>query len=153
MCSTTTGSTGASTPVPTIKKTAEIRQQQDRLRCRLAEAQSAALPPVSQAIELIALTAKAAGLFLKQPVAEQRKLLRLVLEAATGKGGELRMPFREPFSQLRLSNRATHTNDADLGANGSRFDTWRRKRDSDSCIAFRISNLRGFNTAHDRFHR
>jgi len=135
------------------KKAAEIRQQQDRLRCRLAEAQSAALPPVSQAIELIALTAKAAGLFLKQPVAEQRKLLRLVLEAATGKGGELRMPFREPFSQLRLSNRATHTNDADLGANGSRFDTWRRKRDSDSCIAFRISNLRGFNTAHDRFHR
>jgi len=82
------------------KKAGERRQQQDRMRRRLAEAQSIALLPVSQAVDLLALTAKAADLFLKQSVAEQRKLLRLVLEAATWKGGELRMPFREPFSQI-----------------------------------------------------
>jgi site-specific DNA recombinase len=112
------------------KKAGEIRQQQDRVRLRLAKAQSAALPSVSQAVDLIALTAQAADLFLKQPAVEQRKLLRLVLEAATWKGGELRMSFREPFSQLRLSNRATHTNNGDLGANDSHFGIWRRGGDS-----------------------
>jgi site-specific DNA recombinase len=112
------------------KKAGEIRQQQDRLRVRLAEAQSAALPPVSQAIDLIALTAKAADLFLKQPAAEQRKFLQLVLEAANWKGGELRMSFREPFSQLRLSNRATHINKGDLSAIDSHFDIWLGGRDS-----------------------
>ncbi len=84
------------------KKAAEIRQQQDRLRRRLAEFQSVPLPPLIETVDLIALTAKAADLFLDQPAAEQRKLLRLVLEDATWKGGELRMSFREPFSQLRL---------------------------------------------------
>jgi site-specific DNA recombinase len=112
------------------KKAGEIRQQQDRVRLRLAEAQSAALPPVSQAVDLIALTAKAADLFLKQPTVEQRKFLRLVLAAATWKGGELRMSFREPFSQLRLSNRATHTNNRGLDANDSHFGIWRRGGDS-----------------------
>ena len=32
-----------------------------------------------------------------------------------GKGGELRMSFRSPFSQLGLSNRATHTDNGQLG--------------------------------------
>jgi len=54
------------------KKAGEMRQQQDRLRRRLAEAQSIALLPVSQAVDPIALTAKAADLFLKQSAAEQR---------------------------------------------------------------------------------
>jgi hypothetical protein len=45
----------------------KIRQQQDRLRVGLAQPQSAALPPVSQAVDLVALTAKAAELFLQQP--------------------------------------------------------------------------------------
>ena len=97
------------------KKAGEIRQQQDRLRVRLAEAQSAALPPVSQAVDLIALTAKAADLFLKQPAAEQRKFLRLVLEAASWKGGELRMSFREPFSQLATRGGAAKTPSAGPG--------------------------------------
>jgi hypothetical protein len=58
------------------KKAGELRQQQDRLRLRLAQVQSTALPPVSQALDLI------------QPAPKQRKLLRLVLEA-TWRSGEL----------------------------------------------------------------
>jgi len=45
------------------KKAGEIRQQKDRLHRRLAEAQPALLPPLSQAIDLMALTAKTADLF------------------------------------------------------------------------------------------
>jgi hypothetical protein len=59
------------------RKAGEMRQQKDRLSRRLAEVP--ALPPVSQAVDLMAITAKSADLFLRQPGAEQRKLLRLVL--------------------------------------------------------------------------
>jgi hypothetical protein len=107
------------------RKAAEVRQQQDRVRRRLAEVP--ALPSVSQAVDPIAVAAKAAELFLKQPGAEQRKLLRLVLDKGTWKGGELRMSFREPFSQLRLSNRESHAKDSDLKADKRDFDIWRRR--------------------------
>src|ERR1019366_9069184 len=86
-------------------------------------------------------TSKAADLFLEQPGAEQRKLLRLVLETASWKGEELRMSFRSPFSQLRLSNRATHTNNGQLGANESVSDIWRCGWDSDPSQSHGICNL------------
>jgi site-specific DNA recombinase len=110
------------------RKAGEMRQQQDRLRRRLAEVPS--LPHVSQAVDLMAITAKTADLFLKQPGVEQRKLLRLVLSGATWKGGELRMSFREPFAQLRLSNSESRTKDSHLNADESSFDIWRRGGDS-----------------------
>ena len=112
------------------QKAGEIRQQQDQLRRRISERQGTQLPPASHVVDLVALTSKAAELFLEQPRAEQRKLLRLVLDTATWKSGELRMSFREPFSQLRLSNRATYTNDGRLGTDENVFDIWRRGRDS-----------------------
>jgi hypothetical protein len=59
-----------------------------------------------------------------------RAISRLALEAATWKGEELRMSFREPFSQLRLSNRETQTKDSSLHAETHNFEIWRRGRDS-----------------------
>jgi len=93
------------------KRAGEIRQQQDQVRRRMSERQAAELPPVNQAVDVMALASKAAELFVEQPGAEQQKLLRLVLENASWKGGELRMSFRKPFSELSVSNRATRTND------------------------------------------
>jgi len=79
----------------------EIRLQQDRLRVRVKEL--SALPPRCQAVDLRAVTAKAANLFLAQPAVEQRKLLRMVVENADWKGGELRVWFREPFCEFTAS--------------------------------------------------
>jgi hypothetical protein len=76
-------------------------------------------------VDLLALTAKAADLFLKQAGAEQSKFLRLVLESASWKGGELRMSLREPFSQIRLSNRESQTKNSHLSLADSSFDIWR----------------------------
>jgi site-specific DNA recombinase len=112
------------------QKAAEIREQQEQVRRRISDRQSATLPPKGQAVDLLALTSKAADLFVEQPGAEQRKLLRLVLENATWKEGELRMCFREPFSQLRLSNHATQTNNSNLDTPEDNFDIWRRGGDS-----------------------
>jgi len=68
-----------------------------------------------KAFDLTAATSRATELFLAQPVAEQRRLLHLVLRKGTWKGGELRMSLREPFEQLRLSNSATQAKDGHFG--------------------------------------
>lgn len=60
------------------------------------------------------LASKAADLFTAQTWTEQRKLLHLVLGQASWKGGELRMPFPQPFEKLRLSNSATDSNHRDF---------------------------------------
>ena len=112
------------------KRAGEIREQQDHVRRRMSERQAAQLPPTNQAVDLMALASNAAELFVEQPGAEQQKLLHLVLENASWKGGELRMSFRGPFSELSLSNRATRTNDDCLKPVEGDSDSWRRKRDS-----------------------
>jgi hypothetical protein len=103
------------------QKAGEIRQQQSQVRSRIMKRQFEALPPASQAVDLMVLTSKSAELFLDQPGAEQRKLIRLVVKKASWEGGELRMSLREPFSELRLSNRATDTNISPLPAAESNF--------------------------------
>ena len=123
------------------QKAAEIREQQEQVRRRISDRQSATLPPKGQAVDLLALTSKAADLFVEQPGAEQRKLLRLVLENATWKEGELQMCFREPFSQLRLSNHATQTNNSNLDAPDDNFDIWRRKRDSNPRTSYPVNRF------------
>ncbi|MGA3097337.1 MAG: recombinase family protein [Bryobacteraceae bacterium] len=111
------------------RRATEIREQQQRARQR-ASAGQVALPPASEALDLMVVTSKAAELFLRQPAAEQRRLLHVVLKAATWKSGELRMSLREPFEQLRLSNSATHTNRGHFGGDNGLSGIWRRGGDS-----------------------
>jgi site-specific DNA recombinase len=112
------------------KKAEEIRQQQERIRQKIRASDAALLPPIHQAVDLVAITSKAADLFLEQLGTEQRKLLRLLLEQASWKGGELRMSFREPFERLRLSNRASSSDSNGFSGNGHDSVVWRRERDS-----------------------
>ena len=55
------------------------------------------LAPVRDAVDLMALTSRAADLFAEQSGSEKRKLLHLVTREAFWKDGELRMSFREPL--------------------------------------------------------
>ena len=112
------------------QKAGAIRKQQQQVRQRMLSTQATMLPPASQAVDLMALTSKAADLFTEQPGAEQRKLLHLLLQEASWKAGELRMCFREPFEQLRLSNRTTTCDSNGLGGNRREFGIWRRGGDS-----------------------
>ncbi len=112
------------------QKAAEMRERKERVSRRISEWQAETLPPATQAVELLTVTSKAADLFLQQTGAEQRKLLRVVLESSSWKGGELRMCLREPFSQLRLSNLASQTIDSNLGVSSGNSDIWRRGGDS-----------------------
>jgi len=97
----------------------------EQIRRRIRDTKVMAFPAVSQAVDLMALASRAADLFLEQDGAEQRKLLHLVLQEASWKGGELRMCLREPFENLTLSNRASHANSTDLNEGVPNFDNWR----------------------------
>ena len=111
------------------QKAAEIQDNQQRIRTKLSECR-ATLPPAKAAVNLLALTSKAADLFRAQPGAEQRKLLRLVIGDAIWQAGELRMSFQAPFEQLRLSNSASTRNHKPFLERGKVSEIWRRERDS-----------------------
>ena len=117
------------------EKAREIAADQHRIRTKMRESQGAVVP-AQQAVNLMALLSKGADLFASQSAGEKQKLLRVVLGEAIWKGGELRMLFRSPFEELRLSNRATITNKNPLEEPGAVFDIWRRERDSNPRYSF-----------------
>ena len=106
-------------------KARTIREDQQRLRTKITECQSAALPPAGHAIDLMSLTSQAAALFTDQSADEKRRLLRLVLDQATWQAGELRMSFRQPFEQLQVSNSASATNGRRFEGAEAISDIWR----------------------------
>ena len=106
-------------------KAVAMREQQQQFRQKLRAAEAAVLAPISEAVDLMTLTSRAADLFVQQPAVEQRKLLRLLVADASWKAGELRMSFNEPFERLRLSNRASTNDFCSFGGNERDFDNWR----------------------------
>jgi len=78
----------------------------------------------------MAVTSRAADLFLEQPTVEQRKFLRLLVGEASWKAGELRMSLNEPFEQLRLSNSVNNGNHKELDAETPNFDIRRATVDA-----------------------
>ena len=69
------------------QKANEIREDQQRLRTKMNECQMS-LPPVREAVNLIALTSQAAHWFAGQSACEQRKLLHIIRGDAVWQGGE-----------------------------------------------------------------
>jgi hypothetical protein len=121
-------------------RAAEIQADQQRIRAKVSECRET-LPPVKAAVNLVALTSKAADLFVEQCGAEQRKLLRLVLGEAIWQTGELRMSFQPPFEQLRLSNSASTTNHEPNMGGGAVSVNWRRGGDSQRRLPLIPRNL------------
>jgi site-specific DNA recombinase len=113
------------------QKAIEIREDQQRIRSKMSQCRGA-LPPAREAVDLMALFSKGADLFEAQSACEQRQLLRVVLGDAVWQGGELRLSFRSPFEELRLSNSASITNNRHLGEPLALFDIWRRGGDSNT---------------------
>jgi site-specific DNA recombinase len=124
------------------QKAAGIQADQQRIRGGMIACR-ATLPPASSAVDLLALTSKTADLFLEQGGAEQQKLLRLVVGEAVWQTGELRMSFKPPFEQMRLSNSVSPRNQTPDTGCGAISDIWRRGGDSNSRYPSRYSRFRG----------
>jgi len=86
----------------------------------------------------------------RQPGVEQRRLLRLLLEEASWKEGELRMSLHEPLERLRVSNRANTNDSKGFERDKLNFEIWRRVGDSNSYVLSvrRFSGPLGHLVAH-----
>jgi DNA invertase Pin-like site-specific DNA recombinase len=78
------------------QKAGASREQQQQVQHRVRTAQAMLLRPAREAVDLMTLVSNSADLFERQPGAEQRKLLHLVLKDASWKTGGLRISLREP---------------------------------------------------------
>jgi site-specific DNA recombinase len=112
------------------KKAEEIRGNQQLVRTKITQCESAELAPATEVVDLMSLTSRASELFERQSASEQRRLLRLVVREAIWQNGELRTCFREPFEQLQLSNSVTTTKDGQFSVNEANSSIWRPSWDS-----------------------
>jgi hypothetical protein len=82
------------------RKAEEIREQQEQIRRRIEDAEKRLIQRREEMVDLTVLSREVGKLFVDQTAAEKRKLLRLVLQEASWKGGVLQMSLREPFAML-----------------------------------------------------
>jgi hypothetical protein len=111
-------------------QSAAWRREQDGLQRKIQDIQKATPAPIDQAVDMLRLTSRASGLFLKQPAAEQRRLLQVVLEKAAWQDGELRTTLFEPFEILRHSNRESYRKEKENRGSGRVLDIWLPGMDS-----------------------
>ena len=119
------------------RKAEGVRQKQAQIRGRSERGQTEPLFATSEALELVRRTSEAASQFMREIESNQSDLLRLVVQKATWKGGELRMSMKEPFQKMALSNSASATFSGRLAADEAFFDDWRRGGDSNPRYRFR----------------
>ena len=118
------------------RKAREIREEQMQIQQRIRSAHALTRPSMSDAIDLMNRTSRAAEEFPGH-AEEGRRLLQLVMKEASWKGGELRMSLREPFEKFRLSNSASTTNYSEIHSKMPDFKIWRRGGDSNPRYSFR----------------
>ena len=96
------------------RKALEFRNQATALERRIEEIGTGAPAPVQSAIDLMTLTSRAADLFVIQLPHEKQAFLRLVLNSAAWRHGELQTQFEEPFENLRRSNQLSRRKDTEI---------------------------------------
>ena len=106
------------------KQSAAWRVEQDGLQRKIQDVQKATPAPIDQAVETLRLTSRASELFLQQPAAEQRRLLRVVVEKAAWQDGALRTTLFEPFEILRHSNQESYRKEKENGGSGRDMEIW-----------------------------
>jgi hypothetical protein len=99
------------------------RQEQTALQRRINELRTTS-QNYADAISAIETTSTLCKGFPAQPAAEQRRLLKIIVEKATWKDGELETTLRNPFQKLRLSNHATTTKHKGNGTPRTEMKNW-----------------------------
>ena len=111
-------------------KAAQITRQQQSLRTKSSDAGITEMAPVSEAVKFLGAVSVASASFPDLESTKRRELLCLLAEGSDWKSGELRMSFKRPFADLRLSNSTRGFVSSSLAENKTQFDNWRRDRDS-----------------------
>ena len=111
------------------EKAAAWRLEQAKLQRRIIELRKSS-QNFEHAVQATEETCTVCTTFASQPVAEQRRLLKLLVEKATWRGGELETTLRTPFQKLRLSNHTTATKQGKNGHHGREMENWLPGMDS-----------------------
>jgi site-specific DNA recombinase len=82
------------------RKAEEIREQQGQIRRRIEDAEKKLVERRDETGNMTVLSRDVGKLFGDQTAAEKRKLLRVVIQEASWKGGMLQASLREPFATL-----------------------------------------------------
>jgi hypothetical protein len=106
------------------KHAATLHREQDALLRKSQDIQKATPAPVDQAFDMLRLTSRASELFLQQPAAEQRRLLRTVVEKAAWKDGTLQTSLFKPFEILRHSNHESSRKEKENEGSGRDLEIW-----------------------------
>jgi site-specific DNA recombinase len=108
------------------EKAAAWRQTQVELQRRIHELRTTT-QNYEDAINSIETTSTLCKAFPTQSASEQRRLLKILIEKASWKAGELETTLRNPFQKLRLSNHATNTKQGKNGPGGTEMKNWLRR--------------------------
>jgi site-specific DNA recombinase len=106
------------------KNSAIWRGEQGALLGQIQKIQTAAPAPIDEAVDIIRLMSRVSELFSQQPAAEQRRLLRVVFEKASWKGGALQTTLFEPFEILRRSNRESYRKENEKAGSACDLEIW-----------------------------
>jgi site-specific DNA recombinase len=106
------------------KEARSMHREQESLLRKIQDIRKATPVPVDQAIDMLRLTSRASELFLQQPAAEQRRLLKMVVQKAAWKEGTLQTALFEPFEILRHSNQESYRKEKEKAGSGHDFEIW-----------------------------
>jgi site-specific DNA recombinase len=120
---------GRITPESFDQRAAAARAEQEGIQRKILDLQKSAPAPVEEAIDIMGSISQAAGLFLEQTGAEQRRLLQVIMERAAWKGNMLETTLFEPFEIMRHSNRESRRKENKISGSGRDMEVWLPKTD------------------------
>ena len=107
-----------------MKKSAEWREEQNRIKERIDQLQAASKNYIAEGVGLLELAQTAHRLFVKQAPSEKRRLLNFLVSNCVWKDGELTVTYKQPFDMLveygsKPEGRANENN-----AENGKFEKW-----------------------------
>ncbi|MDX2267527.1 MAG: recombinase family protein [Bryobacter sp.] len=114
---------GRITPEDFDAYASDARERCSRLKADLEMLESTR-PNLMEGLKAVEIISEACRLFPKQGIAEQRKLLTLLLDNASFNQGEFECWLKTPFQELRRSNSATQRNFNDLVGKEGLVENW-----------------------------
>ena len=88
------------------RKFEEWRNEQDGIRQRIERLEKADRSYQDEGARIFELSQKAAGLYVRQEMAEKRRLLQIVFSNSTWRDGTLAPEYRKPFDSIAVTNAA-----------------------------------------------
>ena len=113
-----------------MEKSAEWREEQNRIKERIDQLQAASENYLAEGVGLLELAQNAHRLFVKQAPSEKRRLLNFLVSNCVWKDGELTVTYKQPFDMLVEYASKPEGQANENNAKNGKFDKWLPGTDS-----------------------